>query len=692
MGHNNNENQRIEHNGTINLLRLCTVFLAAVSFWATAQGMKEYVFEEEWQAYAASMAIQGILLGLNFYLPVFLKLADELWKKGILIVLTGIILFCSSWFSYVYIAGKVYNQSWQIESRLLVEQTYRQELFKGNEYGEAYQQDLEEALGQQVVSLYNHTRSYEGLADTNTEIQIDWQEEREKYTGENFAAKSGMETIIDTVEEALDKVNNANIQERAKSNVSSMKTTMENRYTSLNDDIVRIKQDIEGIQEEVEYDEVEPGEEMDNVGLLRQQERDLINRREELWNQQKDYQDALKRVSEYEIYLQMVGNNSAGMVKDGLQSIQSELFKEEPDIATALAQATELFEVLLRNQDLGDDQDTDYMILLNEVNAFIQNLNKYQLVKGINNNFQDCIIKLRDEQIEGTGWKQKWQTRLNNLKSLISTLPNYNGEKKGVLRDYDHTGSSNSLDDIIRSYISDHNATQQGIIYLKSPYRGLAVFSLILAFFFDLAGFATGVLIQIQEEKGEKEPMNFLKKRDEIVANQDNGREERENEDQQLWTTLSMLNQYVYFTGDFTFIDGKYSYIIFKNGEKEQVVPANKNIVTSGLYIEYGEKYTPIALQTLSFAATKEGARDGVYKDSVLNYEDSMVTIASGKEIEDDEYHFLANVDENVPVYRVNGAAFEIFPAKQLKKTNDARIVVVALNKKGTLVAAIYII
>ena len=51
------------------LLRLATVLLAIVSWWSTAQGMRDYVFSQAWQANLASFAIQSILLGLNFYLP-----------------------------------------------------------------------------------------------------------------------------------------------------------------------------------------------------------------------------------------------------------------------------------------------------------------------------------------------------------------------------------------------------------------------------------------------------------------------------------------------------------------------------------------------------------------------------------------------------------------------------------------------
>ena len=87
-----------QQNTIVFLLRICTCLLAAVSFWATAQGMIGYTFPKDWQAYAASLGIQGLLLGLNFALPSFLRQCKEDSQKYTLYLLTSVILFCSSWF------------------------------------------------------------------------------------------------------------------------------------------------------------------------------------------------------------------------------------------------------------------------------------------------------------------------------------------------------------------------------------------------------------------------------------------------------------------------------------------------------------------------------------------------------------------------------------------------------------------
>lgn len=124
-----------------------------MSFWSTAQGMKEYTFSKGWQAYAASLGIQGLLLGLNFSLPHFLKQCEERWQKAALLILSAVVLFCSSWFSYLFIVGNGYKGSWDTKSRLMVQEAYRDELLAAVDYVELYDEALDNRLSDQIQDL-----------------------------------------------------------------------------------------------------------------------------------------------------------------------------------------------------------------------------------------------------------------------------------------------------------------------------------------------------------------------------------------------------------------------------------------------------------------------------------------------------------------------------------------------------------
>lgn len=136
-----------EGKSSAQLLQLAIVCLAIASFFTTAQGMKNYIFHDDAIAYVTSGAIQGILLALSMSLP---KYISNIWEKKafktgvkalitlVLLVLSAISLFCSSWFSYVYIAETIHKGSWNIDSELLVQQTYRKELYKASDYAKTY--------------------------------------------------------------------------------------------------------------------------------------------------------------------------------------------------------------------------------------------------------------------------------------------------------------------------------------------------------------------------------------------------------------------------------------------------------------------------------------------------------------------------------------------------------------------------
>lgn len=136
------DNQQYK-SSVLTLLRICTFLLAAVSFWSTSQGMKEYTFPDDWQAYAASLGIQGLLLGLNFSFFKFWDKCSTGFYKAVLLIFTAVVLFCSSWFSYLYIAEQAYDQSWDTESMLLAQDTYRTELFAADTYLEQYGEQME---------------------------------------------------------------------------------------------------------------------------------------------------------------------------------------------------------------------------------------------------------------------------------------------------------------------------------------------------------------------------------------------------------------------------------------------------------------------------------------------------------------------------------------------------------------------
>lgn len=165
----------------LQLLQFAVICLAIASFFTTAQGMRSYIFNgEPTIAYVTSGAIQGILLALSMNLPRFMR---RIWNEKsnvfikaiieiVLLILTGISLFCSSWFSYVYIAETVHKGSWDTDSELLVQQIYRNELYDASDYSKAYRTYLEAELGQEILNLQSLANQ---LPTQASDFNMDWE-------------------------------------------------------------------------------------------------------------------------------------------------------------------------------------------------------------------------------------------------------------------------------------------------------------------------------------------------------------------------------------------------------------------------------------------------------------------------------------------------------------------------------------
>lgn len=672
--------------GAVSLLRICTVLLAVVSFWATAQGMANYVFHAKWQAYAASLAIQGILLGLNFYFPAFWNRIKSKDAKGGLLTLTAIVVFCSSWFSFIFIVEQVYGQSWEIESRLLIQSVYRRQLYLAEDYADKYKGILADDLNQQIIDLYSQAKSL-SAGETNPIDDMNWDEERMVYTTDDFAARNEMKAIIDAMESASRENASPNERERAIEIVMEMRVGIENTSEQLQGQVERTNGYLDAANSTLQESQRNlnaASPETDRTPLITAVElaqQNLEKRQSELQELQgrlSDYQEAMVRVQFYEISLGLISEGSADLISASLRNIQQELFHDSPDLDSLESQAANIFQLLQSAVDVSVNEGKEYLTLLNEMNQFINDLKDYKVISSIVENFDDLIEKLGNDAedfIDGKeNWKSEWSQRLNVLKSQIALLPTYNNAENSEMQNYDRAQASDELDDMIRLYIADHNAAQQGIIYLSSPYRGMAIFSIILAFFLDIAAFVTGLLIEVinqwEEQKKDVDEENEIEEEEKVKYAYEN-------------IDVPELNHYLYINGEYVHEAGENTYRAIEHGQEIEVSLPDIGL-KAGLYVEQDGNLKPIS-------DTKElqlvtNPQDGIYKNCCIRYEDHALSVA---EDFDKEYRYLTSVSDRIPVYVLENNHLEITTSGFLNNSKAA-VIVIALNQKGTEVIAIY--
>lgn len=872
-----------------NLLRIGVVFLAIVSFFTTANGMKKYIFVNDGVvAYSASAAIQGILLALSMNLPGYLK---EMWsqtgqkpegvfdyiKIGVgfipkcllsvcVIFLTLVTIFCSTWFSYVFIADTIHKDSWGTDSELLVQQTYRTELYDARDYAHAYRVYLEEKLGENILLLEEQARK---IRDTVADFSINGEEEREHYAPDTETmAGSYMSVVINAMELALGKDDSQENRDLAAIAVTDARTNIADRMDSIQENLSMLKEQFDNYynQSESLTNLINRATEGTDITALTNSVNNCNRRMAEITEQQNALQSehrqldsVLQRLPYYESQLGLNSSTSSISIRSKLMLLQAEIFQQEPNEEQILDIATEIFEDLRKASSTisGDESVEDssyYTNMLLQMNRLIRNLADYSDVKDIETSLEEAIDDLRraegistiteealnsesesgseemgepdeeekagesaeqgeeensgeeagtdeagdseepegevepeeeveperaeesdmenepgeqniggeagesgmDENLwksgdaEATGeteeggetgsadasdvqnaesgnseqWKEEWNERLVKLKSQISAMPIYSGSEEmeegmvsvlsedqvNILHNYDRNNSSKELDEMVRRYISEHNAIYQGIIYLQSPYRSLALFALMLALSFDLSGFIFGFVKQNDNKETVKPELKNLdlnsdsmdSEQEETQFPESNIKNSKASDSaadvQAGWGIIKTLKPYLVLTGDYESTDGIYYYKTFKDGVAYRWVVKDTVPYGQGIYISQeienqyskGERQCPDDDQNVLFSHQAEQPQDGIYQECCLIFDEGSLILKRNN-----QQTFIANIDEYVPVhvYSPSQGQNRTFPAKQLsERVYKAQIAVVALNDRGTRVAAIYMI
>ena len=288
------------------------------------------------------------------------------------------------------------------------------------------------------------------------------------------------------------------------------------------------------------------------------------------------------------------------------------------------------------------------------------------------------------------------------------------GSQVTILRSYDRDESCKALDDITRRYISSHSAIYQGIIYLQSHYRSPAIFALILALFFDLAGFVFGVVISGRPQPKSSAPSGYDGG---FIASVFTARQHNSAE----WSILETQNHYKVLTGDYERRDDYYYYNVFCNGIVEEwavQVEEAGGVYGQGIYnvdilISPGDRLKVEKEHELLFDGQEQGPADGILKNCRLWFKDGSLIKEyeeeqksdQGTEVQTDPKDkpkagkkriFIASIDEYVPfhIYSPERGENRTVPASELReqKAVDVDIALIALGKNGTRVAAVYII
>lgn len=723
------------------LLQFAVICLAIASFFTTAQGMRSYIFNgEPTIAYMTSGAIQGILLALSMNLPRFMR---RIWNEKsnvfikaiieiVLLILTGISLFCSSWFSYVYIAETVHKGSWDTDSELLVQQIYRNELYDASDYSKAYRTYLEAELGQEILNLQSLANQ---LPTQASDFNMDWESEQQQYASDNTVASSYMTTAINQLKLAFETApsqENRDLAEQAVTEAQkNIEVALKNEQTRLgdvrkdlstyNDQISNLNQQIRNATTQAEITSLQ-----ETLRSYQETQSTAAAQQQTIQQEISALQNAQGRLNVYAVNLGLSNSTSSISIKRNLLEMQTELFKDDPDVDSLRNLATETFSNLRNAERLSagseGENSLSYNDLLTRMNTLVLNLNDYASIKSIETTLNDLTNGLQraTTSTSNTKWKSVWQTRIENLKAQISALPTFvtssadvseiTESQQRILTGFDRTESCANLDNATRRYINDHNALEQGTIYLTSPYKGLALFALVLAFFLDLSGFVFGVVDLGAKENKNDSGISGNNDRETIdVPKIFKSMKEKVGENESQWSIRPTANSYKVVTGNFRCEDGVYYYGVFENGIHKEWKVVDDHAYHEGIYlvdnvaarkgVALSEKHQDVIFSNQGF---EKMPQDGVYLNGTLSYHEGSLLFEaevggkSDKSAENDASpYYIANVEEYVPVHCYAPKRGENItqPAIDLAKfPMKVKVAVLALNPDCTRIVAMYLI
>ena len=220
----------------------------------------------------------------------------------------------------------------------------------------------------------------------NVMENLNWEEERDRYTMDDFAAKDVMLTVIS----AMENVAEENVTEDVRKQVVSVLTEMQ---SNLQSDIDNLALQIADMDERVESAannlrgaenrltnvpegvSITPYQNAVNQAVRTYE--NLITRQNNLESQRSDYESALQRTTYYMAIFGMTEEGiSSYYVGTNLREIQRELLQESPKSEVMLNLATDVFERLQSAEDLGSDTSENQNVL-SSMNEFLQNLKNY---------------------------------------------------------------------------------------------------------------------------------------------------------------------------------------------------------------------------------------------------------------------------------------------------------------------------
>ena len=477
------------HEKIISVFSIAGLMTAFISLITTQQGLKQYTFSEDWQAFFISFSIQSALFVCNMKGPEILK-ALAGGKKFVLIFFYTIVLMSSSCFSFVYIVDTAYPEEvfHNDANRIMTDEFLEIDYMLNENISNKSQKTVEE--------IENYLNVLLSSRNTNNE-QIDLT----LYISKLQESDEGSEDdsiLINNLKEINKSVFNEDKLENVKLLIEQTLKTLKSHHKDLQKQLQSISDtynlEVQRLTSFKSTGSDEYGKAEKNVGDSKEQA-DKITA--DIENNKKK-QNILVQL-QYELDNIGIGLefNIKKKVDNIYQLLNNDLLDEEVWDDTI----EEIYDILIQNDvERGDSRIDDYPEFKNNS---IQYKNQKLLCAKIEKNIENLYNIYNDMNVKtdenSNEWKQKWLSQFEEMRSILKEAPAYAFDKTLNENINSRSKTIKRLSNQERLYVTDLNEFEKAwsLLFSTHEYKGMVIFAAIFAIFLDIFSAVMGILVHL---------------------------------------------------------------------------------------------------------------------------------------------------------------------------------------------------
>lgn len=487
------------------LLASSALSTAIISWVATAQGLRIYVFSYYWQAAIISAAIQGTLFAFSVKaIPLMKKLRIK--GKIAMGILWICILLSSSIFSYVYISKTVYsNKLLRDDSNRIMVAQYIEIYSFLNDVIELNKEKLETEMAGYITLL--------SKGDGNIEISQDDKNNINEIKNSINGKVAGDIIIL------LDKIKSGSYSEN---DVKTLKSLLLNEKNKQNKQIEGIQKQIESKESDIKGDE-ESLKTFKNINSSRYHDlvKQLESNREDRNKLQvslKNLRSLIARLDECQIKIEYIENGLERKLYNETLELRKYLNQDKLNTNSLIEVVEKIYNDLFTyNISSSDPRLLRYKDFKNYVNQYALLVEKKEIISNDREKVYAIISENESTDEEDNGKENEkidygWEEISSNLQNILKDIPQAYFDEfilKSTNENQEYLSKNEIIELIMntdRLYLSDLNDFERAWTLLRSDihtYKTLLWFSVIFAFGMDLFSFGTGVLLYFMDNENE---------------------------------------------------------------------------------------------------------------------------------------------------------------------------------------------